>query len=407
MKRNILFFTMILMLVIFMAANAYGEDTIIDKGKIVFTSKRDKNAEIYVINADGTGLTRITDSGTYDFKPIWSPDGTKILYRSRTKGGRLSWDQDYALYACNADGTGHVKLGEAYCYDPVWSPDGEKVVFVSNKDGNYEIYVAYADGNGTFRLTNNKVKDKEPSWSPDGEKILFISDNLPYIMDPDGGNLEQLIVDKGFYEKPKWSPDGKHIAFFVTGGEFGQLKGLVVMDYETREVELLDGASSAIYSIIGHDFFWSPDGSKIAMSRDLKRTSGDDTYRFHVVAFEVDTKKVIFNEGFSSNENHYYLEWSSDNVHFLFRIKRFIIIVNTQDNIGKKGKKYYIFEPAGLFRDYSDPHWSPDGSEIVYVGNKRRFTFNWSDIQIISPDGKLLRTLTDTGKDYEPDWFGN
>lgn len=396
-KRLILIIALIL--VISAITNGNEEYSGSNKGKIVFVSRRDGNGEIYVINDDGTELTRITNSKAYDFKPIWSPDGTRILYRSRTRGGRNSWNPKFDVYVCNADGTGHVRLGEAYLYDPVWSPDGEKVLFISKKDGNEEIYVANADGSGIFRLTNNKEDDDSPSWSPDGSKILFRSKGLLYLMDPDGGNIEQL-VHEGSFEHPKWSPDGKYIAFLMTGGSCHN--ALCIMDYEIKRIELL-GDCGPNMALINHEISWSPDGSKIAVSWQNKTDADAKDYDFSVAAFDVENRERIFAKPFVAEDSYHYLEWSSDNRSLLFRTQLYIAIINTRSN---SSSKCDYLRPPGIFRDYSDPHWSPDGTEIIYVGNNSQFTFNWSDLQIISPDGKVLRTLTDTGKDYEPDWFG-
>ena len=86
-------------------------------GKIAFQTNRDGNFEIYVMNADGSGITRLTNNAARDGFPAWSPDGTKIA-------------------------------------------------FVSDRDGNFEIYTMNADGTGLVNLTNNPAKDDRPVWRP-------------------------------------------------------------------------------------------------------------------------------------------------------------------------------------------------------------------------------------------------
>ena len=88
-----------------------------DGTKIAFTSNRDGNYEIYVMDPDGTNQARLTDNSHDDYSPSWSPDGTKIAFQS-------------------------------------------------NRDGNYEIYVMNADGSNQTRLTDNSKNDRSPSWGP-------------------------------------------------------------------------------------------------------------------------------------------------------------------------------------------------------------------------------------------------
>ena len=99
-------------------------------GKIAFRSDRDGNGEIYVMNADGTNQTRLTNNSAEDIWPSWSPDGTKIAFMSDRDGNG-------EIYVMNADGTNQTRLtnNSATEYCPSWSPDGTKIVFMSNRDG--------------------------------------------------------------------------------------------------------------------------------------------------------------------------------------------------------------------------------------------------------------------------------
>src|SRR3989337_2066479 len=152
---------------------AFGQSS--PTGLIAFDTDRTSNLpstrEIYVMNADGTGQTRLTFNPASDINPSWSHDGTKIAFESTRDGN----DQ---IYVMNADGTGQTNISNNLTNDgsPSWSPDGIKIVFVSTRDGNNEIYVMNADGTSQTRITTNPAQDVYPSWSPDGTKIVFVSD---------------------------------------------------------------------------------------------------------------------------------------------------------------------------------------------------------------------------------------
>ncbi|MFN2399004.1 MAG: hypothetical protein ABR543_10265 [Gemmatimonadaceae bacterium] len=186
-----------------------------DGGKIAFGSNRDGNREIYVMNANGSSLVRLTNVTAADYGPTWSHDGARIAFVSERDGNA-------EIYVMNADGTNPVRLttNTAYDADPAWSPDGSRIAFRSLRDGNPEIYVMNADGSGVAaRLTNNVVNDAQPAWSPDRTKIAFsrgdpcCSINFIFVMNSDGSGLTQLTRSFSDDTDPTWSPDGRKIAF--------------------------------------------------------------------------------------------------------------------------------------------------------------------------------------------------
>ncbi len=186
---------------------------IISPGRIAFSSDRDGNMEIYVMNADGSGLTNLTNDAANDINPAWSPDGRQIAFASNRDG-------NYEIYVMNADGSWKTFLtdteGNDYC--PTWSPDGGRIAFFSDRDDNMEIYVMNADGSGLINLTNDPASDIHPAWSPDGGRIAFVSyrdDNFEiYVMNADGSGLVTNLTNNDAADQhPIWSMYSDWIGF--------------------------------------------------------------------------------------------------------------------------------------------------------------------------------------------------
>ncbi len=181
-----------------------------DGNKIAFVAARDGNSEIYVMNVDGSNPVNLTNNDAEDISPAWSPDGTKIAFVS-TRGSK----QD--IYIMDADGSNQTKLTDDSHLDdsPDWSPDGTKIVFASNKDGDFEVYKMSSDGSNVAQLTYNPAKDFSPVWSPDGETIAFVSlrdqDAEVYTMLTDGTNDYNITFAGTEDESPAWSPDSAKI----------------------------------------------------------------------------------------------------------------------------------------------------------------------------------------------------
>ena len=223
--------------------------------KIAYFSLRDGNHEIYAMNADGTGQTRLTNNKiSFDGNPSWSPDGSKIVFQSDRDGNG-------EIYAMNSDGTNPTRLTNNSSDDnsPSWSPDGSKIVFHSTRNGNSQIYSMNVDGTNPTRLTNNSAADSNPSWSPDGSKIAFFStrdgDYEIYTINADGTNPTRLTNKTGVDSNPAWSPEGNKIAF--RSERDGNAEIYTINADGTNPTRLTNNT-------VFEDFpSWSPDGNKI------------------------------------------------------------------------------------------------------------------------------------------------
>jgi TolB protein len=218
-------------------------------GRLIYTLQTMGNFDIWTIGADGTGNAPLITDAASDQGGSWSPDGTKIVFKSaRTGAGDI--------YVADADGNNQVRRttdpGEES--HPSFSPDGTKIVFV-RKDPDDEIFVMNADGSGDVRRTDNTVADAAPEWSPDGTRIVFFRQNVIHVMNADGSN-EHELVPGGSSVGPQWSPDARRVLFqrAVTPG---QSHPIVVNADGTGLADLGTMVPSAQAPS------WSPDGTKI------------------------------------------------------------------------------------------------------------------------------------------------
>lgn len=188
-----------------------------DGSQLMFSSLRNGNYDIYTLQSDGSGLKQITSNSALEIGIDWSPDGSKILLYSKQ-------NNNTDVYTVNSDGSEMTRLTEDAASDVAsdWSADGSKILFYSLRDGNREIYTMNADGTDETRLTDYSQEDTGAKWSPDGQRILYSSDlntstafnREITIMNADGTgkqNLSQMsLTDE---QRPEWSPEGDQIVF--------------------------------------------------------------------------------------------------------------------------------------------------------------------------------------------------
>ena len=236
-------------------------------GKIAFVSDRDGNAEIYVMNPDGSGQANLTNNPAWDdVAPAMSPDGQRIAFirRPLPGSGRPGRPE---IYVMNVDGSGLTNLaGDPSAFTALgFSPDGQRIAFQSSREGNSEIYTMNLDGSTLTNLTNNAASDQLPAFAPDGRRIAFVrllGTNFEiYTMAADGSDQKNITNNPENDFMGDFSPDGKRIAF--TRGPSGM----------PFEIYTMNSDGSGQTNITKHPASdrgpaFSPDGQRIAFASD-------------------------------------------------------------------------------------------------------------------------------------------
>lgn len=238
------------------------------RGRIFYRLEYDfRPPELYAVPADRSGPpVRLLDDGEWYLDAAWSSDATRVAFRRVTNEGIGYSD----IFVMNADGTGlrnltnHNSVNRA----PVWSPDGSRILFTSNRDqpqGGTDVFVMNADGSGLRNLTPGTRPGGHASWAPDGERVVFASSDVEgpgfFVTTVEGKEPSRLNYTRdGSVGTAAWSPDGTRIVLseyrgsgwriFImgaSGGEPVQLTGLRLGDSPRDDV----GPS------------WSPDGEYV------------------------------------------------------------------------------------------------------------------------------------------------
>jgi TolB protein len=199
-----------------------------DGKTITFVSDRDSIIhgvdQIYIMDSSGNNQKRLTNTGT-NFSPEWSPDGRQIafVHDSTVVASGTSGTPNPQICVMNRDGSNIVQLlyPSAQNYSPIWSPDGTKIIFVSSGTGpNYAHHIYIMDNNGEnmhLWVTSNN-EDTSPCWSPNGTKMVFVSSRagLPeiYTMNADGSNQIRLTDRTSGIDFSKPQPGGLMIGDF-------------------------------------------------------------------------------------------------------------------------------------------------------------------------------------------------
>jgi len=182
--------------------------------RIVISSDRNDNDDIWTLNPDGTDWRQVTKDASKDWEPSWSDDCEWIVFQSKRNN---NWD----IYKIRPDGSGLERLtyDAADDWEPNWSPDGRWIVFQSKRNGVWQLYVVRPDGTGITQLTQGTAQATDPSWTPDGKSVVYSADAEPsqsediFMIDIATLEARNLTNHAGYEGAPSISPDGRFLAF--------------------------------------------------------------------------------------------------------------------------------------------------------------------------------------------------
>jgi hypothetical protein len=256
------------------------ENGFAEKRSLAFTSDQNGNSDIYIMHADGSGLTNLTNNPSQDSNPIWSPDGTRIAFESDRDGFTQ-------IHLMNADGSNVIQLthGDAHHFLPMnihgvsnpWSPDGNKLLFLGQEPGTETSTLYSLDiitGN-VVMLANGTVQFNDISWSPDGKYVGYVLNDSPtpdatfvtgiYVVDAAGSNLisiNALLPHTDIIYRPSyyWSRNQNSIIFIARRNPDEGFDRWIAYEFVLNSGQLIERATS---SMIMEDWW---DGTSLVLS---------------------------------------------------------------------------------------------------------------------------------------------
>ena len=203
-----------------------------DGKKIAFVSIRSEVSQLFVMNADGTGIRQLTKGKAENIHPTWSPDSRRILFNTtqfvaapaadgrnvpsdnKVVGEQIDKKMDLATIRPDGTDLKRITTGGGYTYAS-FSPDGASILHRRVDGPKSQIYIMNADGTGDHNISGEATLDGWPAWSNDGRRVIFsrrINDRFQlFVMNRDGTGVIQLTDAAGEFVNPRWSPDGSKI----------------------------------------------------------------------------------------------------------------------------------------------------------------------------------------------------
>ena len=238
------------------------------KGEILFQSDREGPTRLYVLNVATAAVRRVGTIGDwFDEEPRWSPDGRQIAFGS-TRGQKGNID----IFVMNADGSGVVRLTDhpAAEQGPVWAADGKSLFFTGERDGRGEIYRVWLADKRVERVTRGFNRAIMPAASPDGRYLAYAAQTIMnfqiHLLDLSTGTSSQMTSGGGAC-RPSFSPDSKELAFVRIATEPSRLEAV----RESGGRVLLE--DKRLWSYYPD---YSPDGKLIAFSISPEHHQGED-----------------------------------------------------------------------------------------------------------------------------------
>ena len=233
-------------------------------GQIAFVSDRTGKMQIWLMNADGSGLIQLTNIPDGACQPAWAPDGQKLAFISPCNEKLVIYESS-KIYVTDLEGkVDDFSFSQAGDFDPAWSPDGKRLAFTSLRTGIAHVFVYQFEDDTIHELSDTRFPDMEPSWSPNGSQIAVSRTNFYthiYIISDRGftqfkfsssGNINDYWAD--------WSPDGAFL-IFSRASEDPSIPLLYRLNYDDRDAgkEIRISSTSDEPSPVSHADL-SPDG---------------------------------------------------------------------------------------------------------------------------------------------------
>jgi TolB protein len=217
---------------------------------IAFESERagsqGTRSDVFVVKADGSGLTNLTASALSADTPSWSPDGARLAFAGR--------ETDSAnVYVVNVDGSGARPVTDykngIYANSAAWSPDGSVIAYLANASDNVDVFTVRPDGAGGTNVTKSPTPEfVSPvghlplEFSPDGKKLAFLSERTgdveAYVINTDGTGLQRLTNQAGTEFRVEWVAPGCLTFYLSRPSPMGGLPVFAVREDGTGVVEL-------------------------------------------------------------------------------------------------------------------------------------------------------------------------